>query len=117
MSTAIENRVWNNLLQAVEKRLNHQSFETWFRSIQFEGYDESDHVIHLKAPNQVVKDWVSSNYSDVIDASLKEMNLASYQVDWTVDEISPAEMETNSNKEKAEEAAFSLENSAAESTQ
>ncbi|HEX8162150.1 MAG TPA: chromosomal replication initiator protein DnaA [Pyrinomonadaceae bacterium] len=117
MSTVIETRVWTNLLQAVEKRLNHQSFETWFRSIQFEGYDETDHVIHLKAPNQVVKDWVSSNYSDVIDASLKEMNLASYQVDWTVDEISPAEIETNNNKEKVEATAFSLENSAADSTQ
>jgi chromosomal replication initiator protein len=117
MSTVIETRVWTNLLQAVEKRLNHQSFETWFRSIQFEGYDEDDHVIHLKAPNQVVKDWVSSNYSDVIDASLKEMNLASYQVDWTVDEISPAEMEANSNKEKVEATAFSMESSAAESTQ
>jgi chromosomal replication initiator protein len=117
MSTVIETRVWTNLLQAVEKRLNHQSFETWFRSIQFEGYDDTDHVIHLKAPNQVVKDWVSSNYSDVIDASLKEMNLASYQVDWSVDESSPAEMEAISNKEKVEAAAFNMENSPANSAQ
>ena len=117
MSTVIETRVWTNLLQAVEKRLNHQSFETWFRSIQFEGYDETDHVIHLKAPNQVVKDWVSSNYSDVIDASLKEMNLASYQVDWMVEESSPAETEAISNKEKIEAAEFSLETSAAGSPQ
>jgi chromosomal replication initiator protein len=117
MSTVIETRVWTNLLQAVEKRLNHQSFETWFRSIQFEGYDDADHVIHLKAPNQVVKDWVSSNYSDVIDASLKEMNLASYQVDWSVDENSPAEMEAINNKEKVEEAEFNLETSTSNSAQ
>lgn len=90
MSTVIENRVWNSLLQAVEKRLNHQSFETWFRSIQFDGYDEDDHTLHLRAPNQVVKDWVSSNYSDVISDSLAELNLASYRVDWTVDEASTA---------------------------
>jgi chromosomal replication initiator protein len=36
----------------------------------------------------VVKDWVSSNYSDVLDASLSELNLADYQVDWSVDEDS-----------------------------
>src|ERR671939_2124146 len=86
MSTVIETRVWNSLLQAVEKRLNHQSFETWFRSIRFDGYDETGHILHLRAPNQIVKDWVSTNYSDVISDSLAELNLSSYSVDWTVDE-------------------------------
>lgn len=87
MSTVIETKVWNSLLQAVEKRLNHQSFETWFRSIRFDGYDEIYHILHLRAPNQVVKDWVSSNYSDVIMDSLAELNLSSYHVDWAVDDI------------------------------
>ena len=40
MSTSIENRVWNDILLAVEKRLNRQSFETWIRPIHFEGFDE-----------------------------------------------------------------------------
>src|SRR5919199_6783124 len=99
MSATVVPRVWNNILQAVEKRLNHQSFETWFSSIKFDGCDESDHVIHLRAPNQVVKDWVSSNYSDVIDASLKELDLAAYQVDWAVDDSSPAEAEAGDARE------------------
>src|SRR3954464_11148985 len=88
MSTSIENRVWNDILLAVEKRLNRQSFETWIRPIHFEGFDENGHVLHLRAPNHVVKDWVSSNYSDVLDASLSELNLSDYQVDWTVEEES-----------------------------
>src|SRR5919112_2902467 len=88
MSTTFEHRIWNNILLAVEKRLNRQSFETWIRPIHFEGYDEDGHVLHLRAPNHVVKDWVSSNYSDVLDASLSELNLADYQVDWTVEEDS-----------------------------
>src|ERR671927_1633447 len=88
MSATYENRIWNDILLAVEKRLNRQSFETWIRPIHFEGYDEVGHVLHLRAPNHVVKDWVSSNYSDVLDASLSELNLSDYQVDWTVDEDS-----------------------------
>src|SRR3954470_14187167 len=88
MSTSIENRVWSDILLAVEKRLNRQSFETWIRPIHFEGFDEAGHVLHLRAPNHVVKDWVSSNYSDVLDASLSELNLSDYQVDWTVEEDS-----------------------------
>ena len=77
MSTTIENRVWNDILNAVERRLNRQSFETWIRPLQFDGCNESGRVLHLRAPNQVIKDWVSTNYSDVIEASLAELNLSS----------------------------------------
>lgn len=86
MSTVIRKEIWTDLLHAVEKRLNHQSFETWFRNIQFEGCDQTSHILHLRAPNQVVKDWVSSNYSEVLDASLNELNLATYHVDWAIDD-------------------------------
>jgi chromosomal replication initiator protein len=86
MSTVIQNSsLWTNILSAVEKRLNRQSFETWFRPIQFEGCDDSEQTLHLRVPNQVVKDWVSTNYSEVIDESLQELNLAEYHVDWTVE--------------------------------
>jgi chromosomal replication initiator protein len=88
MSTSIENRVWNDILLAVEKRLNRQSFETWIRPIHFEGFDEAGHVLYLRAPNHVVKDWVSSNYSDVLDASLSELNMTEYELNWTVEEES-----------------------------
>jgi len=86
MSTVIENRIWNDILQAVEKRLNRQSFDTWIRPIHFEGFDTDDHVLHLRVHDRVVKDWVSTNYSDVINDSLAEVNMSDYQLDWTVDE-------------------------------
>jgi chromosomal replication initiator protein len=93
MSTVVENRLWSDILHAVEKRLNRQSFETWFRPIKFDGCDDSEQILHLRAPNQVVKDWVSSNYSDVLDKSLEELNLAKYHVDWKVED------EQNSNNQ------------------
>ncbi|HEV7843690.1 MAG TPA: chromosomal replication initiator protein DnaA, partial [Pyrinomonadaceae bacterium] len=88
MSTSIENRVWSDILLAVEKRLNRQSFETWIRPIHFEGFDEAGHVLYLRAPNHVVKDWVSSNYSDVLDASLSEVNMTEYELNWSIEEES-----------------------------
>src|SRR2546421_3246713 len=86
MSTVIENRLWSNILHAIEKRLNRQSFETWFRPLRFDGCDDSELVLHLRAPNQVIRDWVSSNYSEVLDESLEELNLADYHVDWLIEE-------------------------------
>jgi len=79
-------QVWNNLLQSVEKRLNRQIFDTWFRPIQFDGCDETERVLHLRAPSKVSKDWVSGNYGEVMRQSLKDSDLSNYTVDWTWDE-------------------------------
>jgi chromosomal replication initiator protein len=103
MSTVLEDRLWTNILHAVKKRLNRQSFETWFRPIRFDGCDNSEQVLHLRAPNQVIKDWVSSNYSEVLDESLEELNLSEYQVDWMVEDeqntISQTFMQENEDHE------------------
>jgi chromosomal replication initiator protein len=99
MSTMIENRLWDDILHAVEKRLNRQSFETWFRPIRFEGFDNSEQILHLRAPNQVVKDWVSTNYSDVLVESLEELNLAEYHVDWLIEDEEERSAEKIAEKE------------------
>jgi chromosomal replication initiator protein len=117
MSTVVENRVWSDIQQAVRKRLSPQSFDTWIRPIQFNGCDQSEQVLHLRAPNQIVKDWVSSNFSDVIDASLKELNLATYHVDWTVDEEAAAQTEAEEELDNQGDDAFGLEDTTAESVQ
>ena len=75
--------VWNNILQSVEKRLNKQIFDSWFRPIQFNGCDEQDKVLHLQA-NQITKDWISSCYLDVISQTMKELNMFNYQLDWEI---------------------------------
>src|ERR687885_965964 len=102
MSTVIENRIWSDILHAVEKRLNRQSFETWFRPIRFDGCDDSEQILHLRAPNQVIKDWVSSNYSEVLDESLEELNLADYHVDWMVEEDSINNQSVTQENEETE---------------
>ena len=83
MSTAIENRVWSDIQQAVRKRLNAQSFDTWIRPIQFDGYDESGHILHLRAPNQVLR-MGQFPTSQTPRRFAQKVNLASYHVDCTV---------------------------------
>lgn len=83
-----EKNVWNNILQSVEKRLNKQIFDAWFRPIQFESCDDQDKILRLRA-SQVNKDWISSYYSEVIAQTLRELNLPNYSLDW---EIVPSEM-------------------------
>ena len=86
MEPSLENKnVWNNILQSVEKRLNKQIFDAWFRPIQFDGCDENEKIVHLRA-SQVNKDWVSTYYSEMINQTLKELNLPNYRLDWKIEE-------------------------------
>ena len=86
MNAAAENtNIWNNILQSVEKRLNRQIFDSWFRPIQFEGFDENQQVLRLRA-SQVNKDWVSTYYSDLITQTLRELNISNYKLDWEIEE-------------------------------
>ncbi len=81
-----ENNVWNTILETVEKRLNKQIFDAWFRPIHFEGFDEADKVLHLRA-NHVTKNWVNTYYSDLLSQTMKELDLRNYKLDWKVEEI------------------------------
>jgi chromosomal replication initiator protein len=87
MNTSVESNVWGRILHSLEGRLNQQTLETWFHPIQFERLDSTQHVIHLRAPNQIVKDWVVSNYSQALDDSLSEQRLSEYSVGWVIGKV------------------------------
>lgn len=87
MNTSVETNVWGRILHSLKGRLNQQALDTWFSPIQFESLDSSQHVIHLRAPNQVVKDWVVTNYGQVLAESLNELRLSGYSVGWVVGKV------------------------------
>ncbi len=87
MSATIETNVWGRILHSLKGRLNQQTLDTWFSPIQFERVDNAQHVIHLRAPNQVVKDWVVSNYGKALAESLNELRLSGYSVGWVVGKV------------------------------
>ena len=97
MNTSVETNVWGRILHSLKSRLNQQTLETWFSPIQFESLDSSEHVIHLRAPNQVVKDTVVRNYSNVLTDSLNDLELSGYSVGWTIGKGSEWETETSSD--------------------
>ena len=88
MNTSVETNVWGRILHSLKGRLNQQTVDTWFSPIQFESLDSSQHVIHLRAPNQDVKDWVVTNYGHALAESLNELRLSGYSVGWVVGKVS-----------------------------
>jgi chromosomal replication initiator protein len=115
MNISVETNVWGRILHSLKGRLNQQTLDTWFSPIQFESLDSSQQVIHLRAPNEVVKDWVVSNYSKVLADSLNEQRLSGYSVGWVVGQVPDwvAEQLTLSNSNSQTVAAGSSGNSTA----
>lgn len=69
-----ENSIWEAVLSSVEKRVNHESFVTWFRPISF--FEVTPTTLILQVPDQVFGDWIINNYRDVLEESLEEVNLS-----------------------------------------
>src|SRR5882762_4293768 len=86
MGTVLENKLWDDILRTLERNVNPQSFESWFASVELEGCDPVRQLLMLRAPTQVAKDWITSNYTDVVRQSLAELNLGAYTIEWTIGE-------------------------------
>ena len=86
MSKAIEGEVWLGILHSIKSKLSQESFNTWFQPLSFEGLDKSQRVLRLRAPNPVIKNWVNTNYSSLVDESLAEVGLDAYLIGWTTEE-------------------------------
>ncbi|HEX5732854.1 MAG TPA: chromosomal replication initiator protein DnaA [Blastocatellia bacterium] len=74
----------SSILTAISKRVNHQSFNTWFKPISFATKDDS--TLYLKVPNEIFRDWISSNYFDVLEESLQELDMEGYQVSFLIED-------------------------------
>jgi chromosomal replication initiator protein len=86
MNKAIEGDVWLGVLGAIKAKLSQESFNTWFQPLAFEGLDEPQRVIRLRAPTPLIKNWVNTNYSSLVEESLAEVSLDGYLIGWTAEE-------------------------------
>jgi chromosomal replication initiator protein len=86
MSNAIEADAWLGVLCSIKSKLSRESFSTWFEPLCFEGLDETRRVIRLRAPNPIIRNWVNTNYSSLVNESLAEVNLAGYLIGWTTED-------------------------------
>lgn len=63
--------IWDQCLSQLENELSAQQFSTWIRPLQV---DFADNNIHLLAPNQFVRDWVSEHFLTSITGILNRIS-------------------------------------------
>src|SRR5262252_2933519 len=74
------------VLASLERRVPKQTFDTWFRPLTVKA-SNSERVLRFSAPNTIVKEWVVSHYSDLIEDSLRELSLDQYRVEWSLSQL------------------------------
>ncbi|MFZ4793977.1 MAG: chromosomal replication initiator protein DnaA [Blastocatellia bacterium] len=73
---------WSTLISAVERRVNHESFGTWFNPITLDRIE--DGAIWLRVPDRVFEDWILNNYRDVLDEAMEESGLTGLEIRFEV---------------------------------
>lgn len=90
---------WDSLLASVEKRVNHESFTTWFKPIKF--IESNVRNIVVEVPDRVFEDWIVNNYSEILEESLEESSLSGRSIVFQVNRKTAAPDEANNTKAKA----------------
>lgn len=82
--TSNGSEVWQKVLQAIKGRISPSTIETWFSPVMVEEFDPSLRLLLLRAPNQVVCDWLKNNHAPLLNLVFGEIGLAGYSVEWLV---------------------------------
>ena len=58
---------WQQVLDIVEKKINQQSYNTWFKPTQLIKHDGK--ALYVRVPNSFFQDWLNDHINVVIDAA------------------------------------------------
>ena len=60
---------WQQVLTIIEKQVNRQSYNTWFKPTQLVRHEGT--ALHIRVPNSFFQDWLNDHMDVVIDAAEK----------------------------------------------
>ncbi len=75
--------IWSQLLDAVARRVDPQTFDTWFRPTAL--LRTAPDFLEVSVPNEIFRDWLTQNYAGLIRGALAEIPGAPASVRFSVD--------------------------------
>jgi len=76
---------WHHILTHIEKHLSRQSFDTWFRPITCQAFENG--ILRLKVPTKSFKKCLHENYADLIVDTARNITRSDLKLDIVVDAI------------------------------
>jgi chromosomal replication initiator protein len=75
---------WLQIMEALQKKVDKNSYETWFGPTSYIGKEENS--LYIKVPNSYFKDWLSFHYSGLINRCSQEIYGKVFTVKFIFDE-------------------------------
>ena len=63
---------WNNALALIRANVTEQVYNTWFKKIVFESFNEQTKTVLLQVPSPFVCEYVEENYVDLLGKALRD---------------------------------------------
>lgn len=57
---------WDNALALIRENVSHQQYDTWFRPIVFESFDDAKKTLLVQVPSPFVYEYLEENYVDLL---------------------------------------------------
>lgn len=74
--------VWDRCLEALQKNLSRQSYETWFKPIK--GVLTDPRTLRVFVPNEFFRDWIQDHYSPDIQKAVQEAHPEQLEIQFEV---------------------------------
>ncbi len=89
---------WLQILDALQKKIDKNSFETWFEPTSYIGQETNS--LYIKVPNSYFKDWLSYHYSSKINSCSQELYGKVLNIKFIFDEDSSVFMRRSPQERK-----------------
>ena len=77
---------WLQVLSELQKKIDQNSFETWFEPTVFIGQEGDS--LYIKVPNSYFKDWLSFHYSALINEAGQKLFGRVFDIKYIFDDAS-----------------------------
>lgn len=65
--------IWQDFLKIVREEAGSRVVETWFKAVSMVRWDAREKIVYLQAPNQFVKQWISTYYMTMLRQHLERL--------------------------------------------
>lgn len=64
------NALWDSSLRLIKNNVSEQQYNTWFKPIAFESYDEDKNTVLVRIPSPYIYEYLEENYVDLLSKVL-----------------------------------------------
>jgi chromosomal replication initiator protein len=90
---------WLQILDALQKKIDKNSYETWFEPTSYIGQETNS--LYIKVPNSYFKDWLAYHYSNVINNCCQDLHGKVFDIKFIFDDDAAAFMRRSPQERKS----------------